>query len=205
MLENQSLLAELDLFGGASNTLGTASAQPAPTQPASHRRGRKSRNAQRLDRWGYVVSLPPPGETQVLAAIVIRTDRMTRRAIDHGEYTDCTRWAAGEERRWRFGHGDGMLQEGEAEEVGGVGPSFRWKEYGAVVDVVRAREEAAAEAMEMSVEPPTPAVPASKIPYSALPEGTCHQCRRRSDKPKMQCRNVEPQCRNLFCETCCKR
>lgn len=36
-----------------------------------------------------------------------------------------------------------------------------------------------------------------------LTGGTCHQCKRKSDKPKMQCRN--PECGFLYCWTCCKR
>lgn len=142
-----------------------------------------------------------------MAAIEIRTDRMSRRAIDNGEYVDCRHWAEGEERRWRFGNGKGKLQEGDEAMIGDVGPDFRWKKFAAAVDIERARAEEAAEAIEMSVEPsPMPcSVPASKKAYSEMPQGTCHQCKRRSDKPKMACRNVDPECKNLFCDTCCKR
>lgn len=203
MQANASLLAQLDLIGGASSSFGTTATSP----PAPRRRGRPSNYIERYDRYGYVVSLPPPGKTQVLAAVEVRTDRMTRRAIDHGEYTDCMDWAVGEDRRWRFGDGEGELQPGEQPVVGDVGPDFRWKQYADFVDIEEARKMATRSAMGdyTPTPPPRPEAPAYKKAYSELPKGTCHQCRRRSDKPKMQCRNVDPECMNLFCSTCCRR
>ncbi len=196
MLENQSLLAELDIFGAA--TIAEPPARPTP------RARRSAKFVERRDRYGYVVSLPPPGKKQVLAAIEVRTERAVRRAIDAGEYIDCTSWAEGEERRWRFGWGTGELADGEEAVVGGVGPDFRWKE--ARVDVEEEPETVAQEVVE--VEPPSPSPPdepGAKKKYLDLPRGTCHQCRRRSERPKMRCRNMDPECKNLFCESCCKR
>lgn len=37
--------------------------------------------------------------------------------------------AEGEERRWRFGSGEGVYQIGEQAVVGGVGPDFRWRKW----------------------------------------------------------------------------
>ncbi|BEJ15831.1 hypothetical protein CspHIS471_0504360 [Cutaneotrichosporon sp. HIS471] len=180
MLENQSLLAELNIFGASIS-------EPAP--PPTPRAPRRSRSTS--------------SATIGTAAIVVRTDRGMRAAIHAGEYVDCTAWAEGEERRWRFGNGEGVLEEGEAELIGDVGPDFRWKTMEAI-DVEEEREAATRAAMELGTPTPPPE-PAVKKKYSELPEGTCHQCRRRSAKAKMRCRNVNPECKNLFCETCCKR
>ncbi|CAK9781349.1 hypothetical protein CC85DRAFT_282836 [Cutaneotrichosporon oleaginosum] len=187
MQENQSLLAELDIFGAAI-------AEPAP-RPAP----RRQKHVERRDRYGYIVSLPPPGKRHVLAAIEVRTERAVRRAIDAGEYIDCTHWAAGEERRWRFGWGNGVLEEGEEAVVDGIGPDFRWKE------AVEDESEDEPTPTPVPVQAGSPPQESVKKKYSDLPEGTCHQCRRRSDKPKMRCRNIEGGCENLFCETCCRR
>ncbi|BEJ08555.1 hypothetical protein CcaverHIS641_0506490 [Cutaneotrichosporon cavernicola] len=162
MLENQSLLAELNVFRASIS-------EPAPP-PAPRAPRRSTKHVQRHDRYGYIVSLPPPGQRQVLAAIVVRTDRGTRAAIDAGEYVDCTAWAEGEERRWRFGNGEGVLEEGEAEVIGDVGPDFRWKTVEAV-DMEQEREAATRAAMELGTPapPPEPAVK-KKYHYFAFDE-----------------------------------
>ncbi|GMK55621.1 hypothetical protein CspeluHIS016_0206770 [Cutaneotrichosporon spelunceum] len=149
MLENQSLLVELNIFGSSMS-------EPAPPRPSRAPR-RLTKHVERYDRYGYIVSLPLPGQRQVLSAIVVKTDRGTRAAIDAGEYANCTVWADGEERRWRFGNVDGVLGEGEPEVMGGVGPSFRWKTKD-VVDDVEQEDEADAWATT-ATELGTPTVP----------------------------------------------
>ena len=64
-----------------------------------------------------------------MACIEIPSDRRLSKRIADGEYEDCMHWAEGEARRWRFGWGKGTLEEGEEEEVGGVGRDFRWRRW----------------------------------------------------------------------------
>jgi len=64
-----------------------------------------------------------------MACIELPSDRKLRKRIEDGEYADCSHWAEGEERRWRFGDGRGVLQEGEEVVVGDIGPDFRWRRW----------------------------------------------------------------------------
>jgi hypothetical protein len=57
------------------------------------------------------------------------SDRKIRKRIADGQYADCSHWAEGEERRWRFGDGTNLYQQGEEVTVGGVGPDFRWRKW----------------------------------------------------------------------------
>ena len=43
------------------------------------------------------------------------------------------------------------------------------------------------------------------VHYSQLDGDPCHQCRRKSTKPKMSCRNKDPQCNLKYCNTCVQR
>ena len=83
-----------------------------------------------LDRSGHVIALPTEGQVHHLACVEIPNNRKQSRRIAEGEYQDCTKWAAGEARRQRFGFGRGAeLKEGELEQVGGVGSDFRWRRW----------------------------------------------------------------------------
>jgi hypothetical protein len=124
--ENQLLLSSLGIQTGM-NSVASTSSLPTPLEaPARKRRKIQTRT---YDRSGYIVSLPNPGEKHVMACIELPSDRKLRKRIADGEYADCSHWAEGEERRWRFGDGRGVLQEGEEVVVGGVGPDFRWRNW----------------------------------------------------------------------------
>lgn len=119
--ENQLLLSGLlgprvPLAPSAS----TSTVGPTPRQ--------KTRKAL-LDRNGYIISEPAPGQTFRMACIELPSDRKTKRRITDGEYEDCSAWADGEAHRRRYGDGDGEYQEGEEVVVGGVAPDFRWRHW----------------------------------------------------------------------------
>ena len=124
--ENQLLLSSLGIQPGMNAVASTSSLTASLEAPA-----RKRRKIQKTtyDRSGYIVSLPNPGEKHVMACIELPSDRKLRKRIGDGEYADCSHWAEGEERRWRFGDGRGTLQEGEVVVVGDVGPDFRWRKW----------------------------------------------------------------------------
>ena len=178
-----------------------------------------------LDRSGYVVSLPAPGRYQRMACVEISSDRKLSKQIAEGEYQDCKRWAQGEARRRRFGDGcEPSLAENEPQKVGGVGQDFRWRKWDGLNKELRREMKRRAELNEadtkakpllrgitgQSAYSVSEKVPKHKMAekltiFQSIPGETCHQCRRKSEKLKMKCRNVNPICRANFCETCCKR
>jgi hypothetical protein len=109
------------------NAVATTSSLPTCLEAPA--RKRRKIQTTTYDRSGYIVSLPNPGEKHVMACIELPSDRKLRKRIADGEYADCSHWAEGEERRWRFGDGRGILQEGEEVVVGDVGPDFRWRKW----------------------------------------------------------------------------
>lgn len=159
MSKNASLLEELGLTPSTLSFPDDSSAQ----ESSSRSKKRKAPRKEHRDRWGHVIGLPPPGRKQRMACVEIRPDRKVNRAIDAGEYYDSTGLTEGEERRWRFGDGEGgELAEGEEPLVGGVGPDFRWKTLDAVDEALIAEMEERIEAEKVEEKPP----PAPKVPYS---------------------------------------
>lgn len=149
MSKNASLLVELGL------THSTPTEQS--TQGSARAKRRRARIEHR-DRWGHVLVLPEPGSRQRMACVEIRPDRRINRAIDAGQYYDWIDLTGGEERRWRFGDGEGgPVAEGEEAVVGGVGADFRWKsvdrEVEATTDTVY-DEAATKAAQEQQPKPP---------------------------------------------------
>lgn len=124
--ENELLLSSLGIQPGMNAVASTSSLTASLEAPAQKRRKIQTTT---YDRSGYIVSLPNPGEKHVMACVELPSDRKLRKRIADGEYVDCSHWAEGEERRWRFGDGRGTLQEGEEEVVGDVGPDFRWRKW----------------------------------------------------------------------------
>lgn len=110
------------------NAVASTSSLPQSLEPVRKKRRIKTRTAT-YDRSGYILSLPEPGEKQVMACVELPSDRKLRKKIADGAYVDCSRWAEGEGRRWRFGDGRNPLQEGEEVVVGDVGPDFRWRRW----------------------------------------------------------------------------
>lgn len=120
---NEDLLAELGLQQASQQLFPAQS--PPPAKSAPRQRGRRVI----FDRRGNVLSLPPPGHRQRAKCVEIVIGRKMRRMIDDGEYLDRS-LMQGEERRWRFGHGEGgELAEGEEAEVGGVTSAFRFRAW----------------------------------------------------------------------------
>jgi hypothetical protein len=76
---------------------------------------------------------------------------------------------------------------------------FRYTEIPAVPEnpTVTESEESDLEVVEIAP------VMRPKVPYSQLMGDHCHQCRRKSDKPKMSCRNKA--CGLKYCVTCVQR
>ncbi|KAL7418898.1 hypothetical protein Q5752_006582 [Cryptotrichosporon argae] len=146
ILENRSMLLELGLTGSASLLPPTAAAATASPRRRKHEERGK---AQIVDRDGYIISLPWPGED---------------------------------------------------EEVGGVGKDFRWRKWQGLDAELRPEMLKRNDATDQDSRRVT-----EKTEYASLPPGTCHPCRRRSEKEKMKCRNMDPECRATFCESCCKR
>lgn len=89
------------------------------------------------DRSGYLVSQPGPGQTFRMACVEMPSDRKIRKKISDGDYEDCSHWAAGEVRRWRFGDGEGAYEQGEEVLIGGVGPDFRWRKWRGIQNELR--------------------------------------------------------------------
>ncbi|WWC58067.1 uncharacterized protein I303_100602 [Kwoniella dejecticola CBS 10117] len=217
--ENQLILAGLGIEGSGSNLgIGGSSSSkvrngksPPPTgadgQPGSSTTRKKRADIPILDRSGYIISLPPEGQTQTMACLEMPSDRKLKKKILDGEYTDCSRWSIGEARRWKFGFGKGgeSVPEGEEEELGGVTKDFRWRRWRGLEKELRREMRQRGELVEMDARPVETVLPEGVSAYSLIPGEACHQCRRKSDKPKMKCRNVNPLCRANFCETCCKR
>ncbi|KAK6905160.1 hypothetical protein I203_105980 [Kwoniella mangroviensis CBS 8507] len=216
--ENQLILAELGIepSGSNSNIAGPSSSssnikQNANSSPQPHATSsRKRRNAGDIpiyDRSGYILSLPPKGQTHTMTCIEIPSDRKLKKRILDGEYTDCSHWMEGEARRWKFGFGKGgdNLPENEPEDLVGVTKEFRWRRWRGLERELRREMKQRGELVEMDARPVERVIPEGVSAYSLIPGESCHQCRRKSDKPKMKCRNVNPICRATFCETCCKR
>ncbi|WWC66882.1 uncharacterized protein I206_100789 [Kwoniella pini CBS 10737] len=214
--ENQLILAGLGIEGSSSN-LGIGSSSlarirdgksPPPGQIGNTNPTRRKRGEIPIfDRSGHIISLPPEGQTHKMACIELPSDRRLRKRISDGEYTDCSRWSDGETRRWKYGFGTGpkILPEGEEEEIGGVTKEFRWRRWRGLNKELRREMRQRGELVEMDARPLEAIIPEGVTAYSLIPGETCHQCRRKSDKPKMKCRNINPICRATFCETCCKR
>jgi hypothetical protein len=165
------------------------------------------------DRSGFIVSLPAPGRKHRIACIEIPSDRGLKRRIAEGEYEECFHWAEGEKRRWRIGRAGGAEEEGE-EIVGGVSKEFRWRKWRGLEKELRIEMKKRNKLNQEDVNPVkdsgepsaysvSPVV--SRADIQLLPGDSCHQCRRKSEKPKMKCRNVDPMCRAIFCESCCRR
>lgn len=227
ILQNQQLLTTLGIHLTPSKHIASSSSLPHTKSAA--RRKRESMNRLVFDRSGHVTSLPAPGEIQTLACVEIPSDRKLARRIAEGEYQEFTHWARGEARRRRFGSGrGGKLAEDETEEVGGVGVGFRWRKWGGLDRELRKEMKKRGDLIEMDSRPvpTTTTTTCEPTAYSVssvdetlfketqrqadlqsqlLPGDPCHQCRRKSEKPRMKCRNVDPLCRASFCETCCKR
>lgn len=93
-----------------------------------------------------------------MACVEIRPERKVNRAINSGEYYDSTSLTEGEERRWRFGDGEGgELAEGEEPEVGGVGADFRWKTLDPVIEAAEGIDLDEDTKKESPAEKPAPA------------------------------------------------
>lgn len=199
--ENQALLTSLGIHS-SQTVIINADPDPSPSNVSLRRR--KKVTGPRFDRSGYVLSLPEPGEKQVMACVEIPADRKVRKRIAEGAYVDRTAWSVGEERRWRFGYGEGVLELGERPVVGGVAPDFRWREWRGVKEELRAERRLIDDLIDKDMRADQ-SQDQGVSAYSLIPGQACHQCRRKSEKPKMQCRNVHPACRATFCESCCKR
>ncbi|WWC85764.1 uncharacterized protein L201_000630 [Kwoniella dendrophila CBS 6074] len=228
ILENQFLLSQLGIERSTSqNNLGESSTiniengkSPPPAKGRPTGSSRK-KDIPILDRSGYIISLPPEGQTHTMACIEIPSDRKLKKRITDGEYTDCSHWTEGEARRWKYGFrkrkpttaqpeasaAEGQQQEesDNEEEIGGVTKEFRWRRWRGLEKELRKEMRKRGELVEMDVRPVEQSIPEGVSAYSLIQGEACHQCRRKSDKPKMKCRNVNPICRATFCETCCKR
>ncbi|WRT63660.1 uncharacterized protein IL334_000583 [Kwoniella shivajii] len=221
--ENQVILAGLGIEPSASfqagsgsgsgliNATGGSSTSKTRNRNSSPTPGRKRKNGSDipiLDRSGHIISLPPEGKTHTMACIEMPSDRKLKKRISDGEYIDCSKWSQGEWRRWKYGFGKGGdIPPDEDEFIGGVGKDFRWRRWRGLEKELRSEMRRRGELVEMDARPTQQVitVPEGVSAYSLLPGEPCHQCRRKSDKPKMKCRNVNPICRATFCETCCKR
>ncbi|ORX34647.1 hypothetical protein BD324DRAFT_634335 [Kockovaella imperatae] len=198
ILENQLLLTTL---GFSSSTTRITTSTASPTRLVQ----RKKRPGVVYDRSGHVISRPLGDEKHTMACVEIPPDRQLTRRIQAGEYQDCSHWAEGEDRRWRFGLGrGGKVRHEEPREVGGVGESFRWRVWRGLDKELRKEMRKRGLLNEID-QRPVQSEDGQVSAYSDLPGAACHQCRRKSEKLKMQCRNVDPLCRALFCETCCQR
>ncbi|WVQ93850.1 hypothetical protein IAU59_000928 [Kwoniella sp. CBS 9459] len=210
--ENQLILANLGIQSSSSlpNVNNAAAGPSTPPAVPAPRRKKTASNAPIYDRSGYIISLPAPGETHTIACVEMPSDRKLKRRILEGEYTDCSAWAKGEERRWKIGRGKGgELPPEEPWYLGGVRRDFRWRKWKGLEKELRREmrlrgelndRDTRATAVETAI-----VVPEGVSAYSLIPGQACHQCRRKSDKRKMKCRNVNPVCNATFCETCCKR
>ncbi|ORY34354.1 hypothetical protein BCR39DRAFT_517877 [Naematelia encephala] len=202
ILENQWLLDSLGIQA-------TPTSSSLRTQPStSKRRKRDVSHKTVYDRSGFIISQPGPSEIHRMACVEMPSDRKLLRRIAEGGYQDYTHWREGEERRWRFGHGrGGNLAVGDEELVGEVGEDFRWRRWSGSNKALRREMRKRGELNERDARPATPVQQTTEgvSAYSLIPGETCHQCRRKSEKRKMKCRNVDPVCRAVFCETCCKR
>lgn len=125
--ENEILLSELGISASLGRLASTSSLASAPPKQTIERQRRPRGPV--YDRSGYIMSQPEPGQTFRMACVEMPSDRNRRKRISDGDYQDCSRWAEGEERRWRFGDGEGTYEKGEAPVVGGIGPDFRWRAW----------------------------------------------------------------------------
>ncbi|KAK4685295.1 hypothetical protein P7C73_g4859, partial [Tremellales sp. Uapishka_1] len=125
--ENRSLFSALGLPVPPT----PASTSEVPKTPSKLRR-RTGRKGPIFDRSGYVISLPSAGEVHRMACVEMPSDRGLRKAIERGDYQDCSRWLEGEARRWIYGSGRRVaelkgLVEGEG--AGGVSEDFQWRKW----------------------------------------------------------------------------
>ena len=80
-------------------------------------------------------------------------DRALQRKIAEGEYQDCSAWAEGETRRWRFGFGKGQMENDEQTDVGGVGRDFRWRKWRGLERELRKEMAKRGKVIEQDVRP----------------------------------------------------
>ncbi|WVF66228.1 hypothetical protein IAT40_000968 [Kwoniella sp. CBS 6097] len=208
--ENQLILANLGIQSSSSipNANNAAAGPSSPPPAPAPRRRKTTSDAPIYDRSGYIISLPAPGQTHTIACVEMPSDRKLKRRILEGEYTDCFSWSKGEERRWKIGRGKGGdLPPEEPWYLGGVGRDFRWRKWKGLEKELRREMRLSGELNDRDIRPvvETAVVPEGVSAYSLIPGQACHQCRRKSEKRKMKCRNVNPVCNATFCETCCKR
>ncbi|WWD05883.1 hypothetical protein V865_003967 [Kwoniella europaea PYCC6329] len=180
--ENQLILAELGIepSGSNSNIAGGSSSsfikQNCRSSPQPHATSmRKRRNAGDIpiyDRSGYILSLPPEGQTHTMACIEIPSDRRLKKRISDGEYTDCSHWLEGEARRWKFGFGKGgdNIPENEPEDLGRVTKEFRWRRWRGLERELRREMKQRGELVEMDARPVERVIPEGVSAYSLIPE-----------------------------------
>lgn len=147
--ENERLMAEI--------MAGTKDLSASWTAGLHKVKKRRFRNLPTVDRDGYIVK-PAPGQRVRMACVEIHTSRSVRRAIDNGHYTDCTNWSVGEDRRWKYGFGDFVSQEGETILEDGVASNFRWRDAG----------------HQRSVEPEPAPDQAEVVTVARSPDTVCH-------------------------------
>jgi hypothetical protein len=112
-----------------------------------------------------------------MACVEIPADRKLRKRIAEGAYVDRTWWSMGEERRWRFGYGEGVLEQGERPVVGGVAPNFRWREWRGVQEELRAERKQIDDLIDKDMRAEQIQDQGASA-YSLIPGQACHQCRR---------------------------
>lgn len=89
-----------------------------------------------------------------MACVEVPNDRKVARQIADGEYEDRSWWTEGEERRRRFGRGDGgELGNDEKRYIGGVGEEFRWRRWRGLEKELRAEMKKRGELVERDVNP----------------------------------------------------
>lgn len=73
------------------------------------------------------------------------------------------------------------------------------------IEIESESEDEPVEAVAVAFGPSNRAEKLPPIHYSQIDGDPCHQCRRKSNKPKMSCRNKDPQCNNKYCISCVQR
>lgn len=114
-----------------------------------------------------------------MACVEIDNRKRSTRSVDTSKYKDRTHWALGEERRWKFGAGQGgELEAGADDFVGGVCADFRWQTWEAIqaeelakrVEVVVDESEGDDDDVSVDTPMPVPRVPKEKVHYSVSPD-----------------------------------
>jgi hypothetical protein len=99
-----------------------------------------------------------------MASVVIPANRALSKRIADGEYEDCSSWAEGEERRWRFGFGQFKDAEDDGD-IGGVDKQFRWRKWRGLQKELMREMTTRGELIEMDARP-APAVQGEVSAYS---------------------------------------